>query len=151
MPNANNDWELWRWGLGILGSIVGGTALARMDRQGKIEEIVRENELIKQQQARCQGTGKDDIRAIVQQAVDAQSMRYAEQLSAIRTELAVITALHGETQADVKSIFERLDRRKTITPAIYRVASGVANDAPAHHHPAGHAAPAARCLGIDLD
>lgn len=116
MPDANNDWELWRWGLGILGSIVGGTALAGWIARGKIEEIVRENELIKQQQARCQGTIKDDIRAIVQQAVDAQSMRYAEQLSAIRTELAVITALHGETQADVKSIFDRLDRRKMETP-----------------------------------
>lgn len=116
MPDANNDWELWRWGLGILGSIVGGTALAGWIARGKIEEIVRENELIKQQQARCQVTIKDDIRAIVQQAVDAQSMRYAEQLSAIRTELAVITALHGETQADVKSIFDRLDRRKMETP-----------------------------------
>lgn len=111
---------------------------------------MRENKLIKQQQERCQGTIKDDIRAIVQQAVDAQSMRYAEQLSAIRTELAVITALHGETQADVKSISSASTAAKPIL-AIYRVASGVANDAPAHHHPAGHAAPAARCLGMDLD
>ena len=112
MAEAESDWELWRWWLGVLGSIVGVTSLAGWIARGKIEEIVREHELIKYQQKQCQASIKDDISAIVQKAVDAQSMRYAEQLSAIRTELAVITALHGETQADVKSIFERLDRRK---------------------------------------
>ena len=115
MADASNDWDVWRWGLGVIGSIIGGSALAGWIARGKIEEIVREHELLKQQQVRCQGTLKSDIEAIVQRATDAQSLRYAEQLSAIRTELAVITALHGETQADVKSIFERLDRRKTDT------------------------------------
>lgn len=115
MAETGGDWDLWRWGLGVIGSIIGGTALAGWIARGKIEEIVREHELLKQQQLRCQGTLKSDIEAIVQRATDAQSLRYAEQLSAIRTELAVITALHGETQADVKSIFDRLDRRKTDT------------------------------------
>lgn len=113
MSDTGSDWDLWRWGLGVLGSIIGGTALAGWIARGKIEELVREHELLKQQQLRCQASLKDDIRSIVQQAMDAQSIRYGDQLSAIRTELAVIAALHGETQADVKSIFERMDRRKT--------------------------------------
>ena len=115
MADASNDWDVWRWGLGVIGSIIGGSALAGWIARGKIEEIVREHELLKQQQVRCQGTLKSDIEAIVQRAIDAQAIRHGDQLSAIRTELAVITALHGETQADVKSIFERLDRRKTDT------------------------------------
>lgn len=115
MAETGSDWDLWRWGLGILGSIIGGTALAGWIARGKIDEIVREHELLKQQHLRCQGTLKSDIEAIVQRAIDAQAIRHGDQLSAIRTELAVITALHGETQADVKSIFERLDRRKTDT------------------------------------
>jgi hypothetical protein len=113
MAETGGDWDVWRWGLGVLGSILGGTALAGWIARGKIDEIVREHELLKQQQVRCQATLKADIESIVQRATDAQSLRYAEQLAAIRTELAVITALHGETQADVKSIFDRLERRKT--------------------------------------
>ena len=116
MDDAGNDWGLWRWGLGVVGSIIGGTAMAGWIARGKIDDIVREQELIKQQQARCQGSIKDEIKSIVQQAVDQHSLLYADHLSAIRTDLAVIAALHGETQQDVKSIFARLDRRVVEAP-----------------------------------
>lgn len=67
---------------------------------------------IEAEQSKCQSSLKTEIKDLVQQALDRQSIVHQEQLGAIRTELAVITALHGETQADVKSIFDRLDRRK---------------------------------------
>lgn len=108
----NGDWNLWKWAIGLLGSMLSGAAVGGWVARGLLEELKHRVELLERDQKRCQATLKEDFRAIVQSAVDHQSICYTEHLQAIRTELAVMTALHGETQKDVQALFERLDRRR---------------------------------------
>ena len=106
------DWRFWQWLFGALCSILGGAVVGGWAARGKVEALVRDVDAIKRDQARCQATLKDDIRLIVQQAVDQQAMRNGTHLEAIRTELAVLVALHAETQKDVQALFKRFDRRQ---------------------------------------
>lgn len=111
--DPTNDWNLWKWVVGLLGSMLSGAAVGGWIARGMMESIQQRVSTLERDQSRCQATLKEDIRSIVQQAVDQQAMRNADHLQAIRTELAVLVALHGETQKDVQSIFERMDRRRT--------------------------------------
>lgn len=118
MQNSE-DWQLWKWLIGIVGSMLGGAAVGGWVGRGMVEEIkqqvISQNgriETLETDQRKCQSSIKDEIRAIVQQALDRQSLANADLLGTIRTELAVISALHGETQQDVKELFRRLERRK---------------------------------------
>lgn len=120
MADTGGNWSLWQWGLSVIGSILGGAVVVGWVGRGVIDGVKSEAatqklrlDKIETEQGRCQSSLKTEIKDLVQQALDRQSLVHYEQLGAIRTELAVITALHGETQADVKSIFERMDRRKT--------------------------------------
>jgi hypothetical protein len=115
----SEDWQLWKWLIGIVGSMLGGAAVGGWVGRGMVEEIkqqvISQNgriETLETDQRKCQSSIKDEIRAIVQQALDRQSLANADLLGTIRTELAVISALHGETQQDVKELFRRLERRK---------------------------------------
>ncbi len=99
--------------------MLGGAAVGGWVGRGMVEEIkqqvISQNgriETLETDQRKCQSSIKDEIRAIVQQALDRQSLANADLLGTIRTELAVISALHGETQQDVKELFRRLERRK---------------------------------------
>lgn len=122
MAETGGNWSLWQWALGVIGSALGGSMVVGWVGRGVIDSIKAEAaaqklrlDKIETEQGKCQSGLKIEIKNLVQQALDRQALAHYEQLGAIRTELAVITALHGETQADVKSIFERLDRRKTDT------------------------------------
>lgn len=112
MSATGEDWGLWRWAVGLAGSMLSGAAVGGWIARGMIESLVQRVTTLERDQSRCQATLKEDIRAIVQQAIDHQSMRNADHLQAIRTELAVLVALHGETQKDVQALFDRLDRRQ---------------------------------------
>lgn len=119
MSDPTNDWNVWRWVLGGVGSMLSGAAFGGWVSRGMLEGIKQQLTTVKadvatlqRDQSRCQATLKDDIRQIVQQAIDHQSMRNADHLQAIRTDLAVLVALHGETQKDVQALFDRLDRRQ---------------------------------------
>jgi hypothetical protein len=107
-----NDWNLWKWVVGLIGSMLSGAAVGGWIARGMMESIQQRVATLERDQSRCQATLKEGIRSIVQQAVDQQDMRNANHLQAIRTELAVLVALHGETQKDVQSIFERMDSRR---------------------------------------
>ena len=67
--------------------------------------------LLEHKQAQCQATLKEDIASIVKSAIDQHALSSSIHLQDIHTKLMVLVALHGETQKDVQSIFERLDRR----------------------------------------
>jgi type II secretory pathway component GspD/PulD (secretin) len=92
--------------------MLGGSMLGGWVGRGMVEEVKQRLVVVETDQRKCQESIKEDIKSIVQQAIDRQSLTHVEQLGAIRTELAVISALHGETQADVKALFERFERRK---------------------------------------
>lgn len=117
---SSEDWQAWKWVVGAIGSMLGGAAVGGWVGRGLVEEI-KQNvtaqglrlDTVEAEQRKCQAYLKKEIKEIVQQALAQQSLAHVEQMGAIRTELAVITALHGETQFDVKAIFDRLDRRQT--------------------------------------
>lgn len=109
--------------MGGVGSMLSGAAFGGWVSRGMLEGIKQQLATVKadvstlqRDQSRCQATLKDDIRQIVQQAIDHQAMRNADHLQAIRTDLAVLVALHGETQKDVQALSDRLDRRQHETP-----------------------------------
>jgi len=56
---------------------------------------------------------KVEVLRVVQQAMSAAALQQLEQTGEIRTNIAVIQALIGEMQEDIKAIFDRLERRKT--------------------------------------
>lgn len=112
MSDPTNDWNLWKWVLGLLGSMLSGAAVGGWIARGMLESIQQRVTTLERDQTKCQATLKDDIRSIVSAAISQQAICNSEHLQAIRTELAVLVALHGETQKDVQSIFERLDRRR---------------------------------------
>lgn len=112
MDEPTTDWRFWQWILGGLCSILGGAVVGGWVARGKVDALVRDVDALKRDQARCQATLKDDIRAIVQTAVTDQAIRNSTHLEAIRTELAVLVALHAETQKDVQALFQRFDRRQ---------------------------------------
>ena len=112
MSEPGADWRLWQWLLGLLGSVLGGAVFGGWAARGMMENLKHRVATIERDQAKCQATLKEDIRTIVQQAVDQHTMRSAAHLEAIRTELAVLVALHSETQRDVQALFDRLDRRR---------------------------------------
>lgn len=107
-----SDWNLWKLAVGLICSMLSGAAVGGWIARGMMESIQQRVSILERDQTRCQATLKEDIRSIVQSAIDQQAMRNADHLQAIRTELAVLVALHGETQKDVQSIFERMDRRR---------------------------------------
>lgn len=120
MAETGGNWSLWQWALGVIGSALGGSMVIGWVGRGVIDSIKAEAaaqklrlDKIETEQGKCQSGLKIEIKDLVQQALDRQALAHYEQLGAIRTELAVITALYGETQADVKSIFDRLERRKS--------------------------------------
>ena len=123
MSDPTNDFGWWRWGLSIIGSMLGGAAVGGWVSRGMLESVKQQIATLKsdvstleRDQSKCQATLKSDIKEIVQHAVkhaiDEHALRSAGHLESIRTELAVIVALHGETQKDVQAMFERLDRRR---------------------------------------
>ena len=112
MSDPANDWGVWKWIVGLIGSMLSGAAVGGWIARGMLESIVQRVAVLERDQSRCQATLKGDIKHIVQQAVDQHAMRSADHLQAIRTELAVLVALHGETQKDVQALFERMDRRR---------------------------------------
>lgn len=107
-----NDWNLWKWVVGLIGSMLSGAAVGGWIARGMMEAIQQRVSVLERDQARCQATLKEDIGAIVKNAIDQHALHSSDHLQAIRTELAVLVALHGETQKDVQSIFERMDRRR---------------------------------------
>jgi hypothetical protein len=116
---GNEEWQQWKWILGLFGSMMSGAAVGGWVGRGMVESVKQQVAALRQkvlvieaEQHKCQSVLKDDIKEIVQQAIDRQAIARAEQMGEIRTELAVITALHAETQKDVKALFCRLDRRK---------------------------------------
>lgn len=107
-----NDWNLWKWVLGLIGSMLSGAAVGGWIARGMMESIQQRVTLLEHKQAQCQATLKEDIATIVKGAIDQHALRSSDHLQAIRTDLAVLVALHGETQKDVEAIFERMDRRR---------------------------------------
>ena len=106
------DWNLWKWVVGLAGSMLSGAAVGGWIARGMMESIQQRVTLLEHKQAQCQATLKEDIAAIVKGAIDQHALNSSTHLQAIRTELAVLVALHGETQKDVEAIFERMDRRR---------------------------------------
>ena len=104
-------WAVLTGAVSVVVGMVGGAWAAR----GTLDAIQQRVATLERDRDRCQSTLKEDIMGIVQQAIDRQSIHNGEHLQAIRTELAVLVALHGETQKDVQALFDRLDRRQRET------------------------------------
>lgn len=78
----------------------------------KSKDFEQQLETIKAAQKQIVADLQKEILTVVQQAMSTAALQHSEQSIEIRTNIAVIQALIGEMQEDIKAIFERLERRK---------------------------------------
>lgn len=123
MTAPEQDWRLWQWLSGLMVAVVGGLAGGGWTARGLLESLRRENEAqsariaaLEKQQDHCSANLRKVIAETVQQTLTASELRHAEQQAAINRDVAVITALFKETQADVREIFSRLNVRLVDIP-----------------------------------
>lgn len=78
----------------------------------KTREFEQQLESLKSAQEQIVADLRKEILTVVQQSMSTAALQQLEQTGEIRTNIAVIQALIGEMQEDIKAIFERLERRK---------------------------------------
>jgi len=79
----------------------------------KTRDFEQQLEELKKSQGQIVADLQKEILTVVQQAMATAALQQLEQAGEIRTNIAVIQALIGEMQEDIKAIFDRLERRKT--------------------------------------
>jgi len=124
MPPTGEEISWWREALGVIGSALIAVGTWSFIAGRKSREFEQRLEAVEQKQEAV-GDGcsrqrkeiieelKGEVLRVVQQAMSSAALQQLEQTGEIRTNIAVIQALIGEMQEDIKAIFDRLERRKT--------------------------------------
>lgn len=81
----------------------------------KTREFEQQLEELKKAQGQIVSDLRKEILAVVQQSMSTAALQQSEQTGEIRTNIAVIQALLGEMQDDIREIFKQLDRRRNET------------------------------------
>lgn len=123
MTEPTSDLSFWQWASGVAVAIFGGLVGGGWTARGLLEGLRRDNEAqnvrisaLEKRQTECSVQLRQTITETVQQAMDKSDLRNAEQLEAIRQDVAVMKALFGETRDDVREIFNRLNTRQVDLP-----------------------------------
>lgn len=130
MQSPEQDWRFWQWLAGIAVAVIGGLLGGGWAARGLLEDLRKDAaehkrrlddhqarlDALKAERAEWRAEMRQAMADVVQQAIGGAELRHAEQLHAISKSLAVVTALHDETRADVREIFTRLNARKKIIP-----------------------------------
>lgn len=115
MDQPPNDWRVWQWALTVASSVLSGAVVGGWVARGVLESLRQRVSTLERDQTKCQATLKIDIQAIVQGEINKRAVIDQTHFESIRTDLAVLVALHSETQKDVQSIFWRMNQRSTDT------------------------------------
>jgi len=95
---SESDWKFWQWllttALATVGGLIGGAWVSR----GVLEELRQKDAALELRLAALEKT--------------------MEAIHSLDRNLAVLAALSGEMKADVKEIFDRLNRRTSDQPHI---------------------------------
>lgn len=102
----------WRETLGAFGAAMIAVATWSFIAGRKSREFEQQLESLKSAQEQIVADLRKEILTVVQQSMSTAALQQLEQAGEIRTNIAVIQALIGEMQEDIKAIFERLERRK---------------------------------------
>lgn len=125
MASTGDDWQFWKWVFGIAGGAIAGLIGGAWTGRGVLAELHQTDHsldmrvaVLEQNHAQCREDFREEINIAIQSVINhlelqnaAKSLQYAEQLGEIKTNLAVIIALSGETKKDIEEIFTRLNRR----------------------------------------
>nr|WP_321465174.1 hypothetical protein [uncultured Desulfobulbus sp.] len=113
MPPTGEELSWWREVLGAIGAALLAVGTWSFIAGRKTREFEQQLESLKLAQAQIVTDLRKEILTVVQQSMATAALQQLEQAGEIRTNIAVIQALIGEMQEDIKAIFERLERRKT--------------------------------------
>ncbi|ADW16368.1 hypothetical protein Despr_0179 [Desulfobulbus propionicus DSM 2032] len=102
----------WREVLGAISAALIAVATWSFIAGRKSREFEQQLESLKSTQEQIVADLRKEILTVVQQSMSTAALQQLEQAGEIRTNIAVIQALIGEMQEDIKAIFERLERRK---------------------------------------
>lgn len=112
MPPTGEEISWWREALGAAGAALIAVATWSFIAGRKSRDFEQQLESIKSAQEQIVADLRKEILTVVQQAMSTAALQHSEQSIDIRTNIAVIQALIGEMQEDIRAIFERLERRK---------------------------------------
>ena len=98
MNDPTTDVSFWKWAGGALLSMLSGAAVGGWVARGLVANLEQRLKLVETAQTQCKASLKDDIREIVNTAINEHALSSAATLESIRTQLAVI--------------LDRMDRRK---------------------------------------
>lgn len=101
MSDPTSDASFWKWAGGALLSMLSGAAVGGWTARGLIANLEQRLKTVETAQNQCKATLKEDIRVIVNTAINEHALSSAATLENIRTQLAVI--------------LDRMDRRKEDT------------------------------------
>jgi len=112
MPPTGEEISWWREVLGAICAALIAVATWSFIAGRKSREFEQQLESLKSAQEQIVADLRKEILTVVQQSMSTAALQQLEQTGEIRTNIAVIQALIGEMQEDIKAIFERLERRK---------------------------------------
>ena len=101
MSDPSGDWNMWKWVLGLFGSMLSGAAVGGWVARGVFASLQERLVKVELKQEACQSALQDTISKAVKSAITEHALQSASALEEIRTSLAVIA--------------DRLDRRKEDT------------------------------------
>lgn len=115
---VSDDFEFWKWvggaALALAGGLVGGGWAGRGILESLRLKIATTQATVDASVARIDAL---EARQESQSAEIRQGVaEIREGVAEIRQGVAVVSALHAETQADVREIFDMLDRRHVVMP-----------------------------------
>lgn len=115
---VSDDFEFWKWAGGAIIAAVSGLVGGVWSGRGILENLKREitttQTTVEVSVARIDAleARQDAQSAEIRHCVDEIRQGVAE----IRQGVAVVSALHAETQTDVREIFARLNQRQVALP-----------------------------------
>lgn len=113
MPPTGEELSWWREVIGAVGGALLAVGTWSFIAGRKSREFEQQLDDLKKSQGQIVEDLRKEILAVVQQSMATAALQQLEQAGEIRTNIAVIQALIGEMQEDIKAIFDRLERRKT--------------------------------------
>lgn len=127
---TDGDFSFWKWVGSALVGLISGSALTGWVGRGVLAdnsqahanlaseiasvktELTGKINAVEAAQRDCPVKMRIEFDGLVERVVNRVTMQQAQQMQEIKTDLAVLVALHGEMKQDVEAIFSRLNRRE---------------------------------------
>ena len=101
MSDPSGDWNMWKWVLGLFGSMLSGAAVGGWVARGVFSALQERLVKVELKQDACQAGLQDVISKAVKSAITEHALQSASALEEIRTSLAIIIDRTERRKEDV--------------------------------------------------